>query len=287
MDPGSYQARLQGPCEPAPRAPSFRQDRHSGLYLPASAPRRPVAVDLFCGCGGMGLGLHLGGFDVVAASDYDASAAFTYMVNLCEYGVQIVYLDETAEARLEKQVAASIKVRKENPGIPFMPTAGSAKRPDINGCKHFFLGDIRNLTGAALLKTIGYEVGEIDLVAGGPPCQGYSAMGKREVMDPRNSLVFEFARLVCEIKPKTMLMENVPGIVSMKTPEGVPVVDALCRVLEDGGFGAWDSLKSTLLSTSGSGAALRGTNAREQNARAQIPAESLSPVPEAAQLELF
>ena len=95
------------------------------------------------------------------------------------------------------------------------------------GCEHFFLWDMRNLSGARILGAPGLEPGEVDIVAGGPPCQGFSVAGKRDVMDPRNRLVFEFARLVVEIAPKTFVMENVPGIQSMRTAEGIPVIEPL------------------------------------------------------------
>ena len=123
--------------------------------------------------------------------------------------------------------------------------------------KNFFFGDIRKFTGEQILKALGKKVGEVDCVVGGPPCQGFSRAGKQEVMDPRNSMVFEFARLVLEIQPKTLCMENVPGIINMVTPDGIPVIDAFCRVLEDGGFGGYEALKRSLLATSGTGAALR------------------------------
>lgn len=53
---------------------------------------------------------------------------------------------------------------------------------------------------------------EIDVVFGGPPCQGFSMMGKRALDDPRNTLVFHFMRLVLELRPKYFVMENVLGI---------------------------------------------------------------------------
>lgn len=56
--------------------------------------------------------------------------------------------------------------------------------------------------------------GKIDVIIGGPPCQGFSTIGKRLVKDPRNELVFEFIRFVKEIKPKIFLMENVRGLLS-------------------------------------------------------------------------
>ncbi|MBD1936955.1 DNA cytosine methyltransferase [Microcoleus sp. FACHB-68] len=53
---------------------------------------------------------------------------------------------------------------------------------------------------------------EIDVVFGGPPCQGFSLIGKRALDDPRNSLVFHFLRLVLDLKPKYFVMENVRGL---------------------------------------------------------------------------
>ncbi|CAN1211384.1 DNA cytosine methyltransferase [Tumidithrix helvetica PCC 7403] len=52
----------------------------------------------------------------------------------------------------------------------------------------------------------------IDVVFGGPPCQGFSMMGKRALDDPRNHLVFHFLRLVLELQPKYFVMENVKGL---------------------------------------------------------------------------
>ena len=51
---------------------------------------------------------------------------------------------------------------------------------------------------------------------GGPPCQGFSHIGKRQLDDKRNKLVFEYVRLIKEIKPKYFIFENVPGIASGK-----------------------------------------------------------------------
>jgi DNA (cytosine-5)-methyltransferase 1 len=55
-------------------------------------------------------------------------------------------------------------------------------------------------------------VREIDVIFGGPPCQGFSLMGKRAIDDPRNSLVFHFLRIINEIQPKYFVMENVKGM---------------------------------------------------------------------------
>lgn len=70
--------------------------------------------------------------------------------------------------------------------------------------------DIRTIKN----KEIQPYKGKVDLIIGGPPCQGFSTIGKRLVKDPRNELVFEFIRFVKVIKPKVFLMENVRGLLS-------------------------------------------------------------------------
>ena len=130
--------------------------------------KRPIAIDLFSGCGGMSLGLEAAGFDIAAAVEFDAIHTLVHHFNF-PYGASI--------------------------------------------CK-----DISNLSSEELLDAIerkGFSR-DIDLVAGGPPCQGFSHIGKRQLNDPRNSLVFEYVRIIKEIQPKYFLFENVPGIASGK-----------------------------------------------------------------------
>lgn len=70
--------------------------------------------------------------------------------------------------------------------------------------------DIRTIKN----KEIQPYKGKVDLIIGGPPCQGFSTIGKRLVKDPRNELVFEYIRFVKVIRPKVFLMENVRGLLS-------------------------------------------------------------------------
>jgi DNA (cytosine-5)-methyltransferase 1 len=70
---------------------------------------------------------------------------------------------------------------------------------------------VTELSAEKVRETCGIE-GDVDLVFGGPPCQGFSTMGKRNVDDPRNSLVGEFVRVIDELRPKAFVMENVPGM---------------------------------------------------------------------------
>ena len=75
--------------------------------------------------------------------------------------------------------------------------------------------DIRSID-AALIKDLVAEHGEIDLIAGGPPCQGFSVNAPiRSLDDQRNHLFKEFIRVVEAVRPKAVLIENVPGIVSL------------------------------------------------------------------------
>ena len=238
----------------------------TGLVLPKDIaeqryfPHLPTMVELFCGCGGFGLGFIEAGFDVVAASDWDCDAAITYMTNLCRYGeFTIHFIEKSDEERLEKHLSKSYKKGSVSGG-PRMAGSGwiSHQPRSVPGVKYFFLGDIRKLTGARILDAIGMKKGEVDYVTGGPPCQGYSRAGKQNVMDPRNSLVFDFARMILEINPKTMMFENVPGIIDMVTPDGVPVLDAFGRILEDGSFMTIDALKRTVEAQTGAMGILRG-----------------------------
>ncbi len=246
----------------------------SGLWLPPSE-RRPLCFDLFCGAGGFSLGMELAGFDVLAACDNDALAAVTYLTNLGAYPVQMYWLDDTAEARMTKAVEREIGKFKAGK-VNAMPVSGAARQDGKPGdCRHFFFGDIRRLRGEDVLAALGLEVGELDCIVGGPPCQGFSTAGKRNVMDPRNSLVFEFTRLVCEIQPKTMVLENVPGIASMVTTDGLPVIEAVCLSLSKGGFGTLESLRRSLAGNSTSRAAIRSSSSGgkvKTSARTKAPA---------------
>lgn len=78
------------------------------------------------------------------------------------------------------------------------------------------VGDIRQLSRINIRELLGVKEGEIDLVAGGPPCQGFSINAPiRTLDDERNHLFKDFLRVVYELKPKAVLIENVTGIISL------------------------------------------------------------------------
>jgi DNA (cytosine-5)-methyltransferase 1 len=72
--------------------------------------------------------------------------------------------------------------------------------------------DINLHNGASLLNQAGLSLGELDGLIGGPPCQGFSYIGKKDKQDPRNNLFVKFFQLVVESQPKFFVVENVPGI---------------------------------------------------------------------------
>ena len=126
------------------------------------APKRPVAIDLFCGVGGMSLGFKQAGFRVVGAFDSERRHVHAYKRNFPSASVHELDLR-------------------------------TATREDL-----FALADISS--------------DQIDMVFGGPPCQGFSVGGTRALDDERNLLLYDFARLVRAIRPKYFVLENVQGL---------------------------------------------------------------------------
>lgn len=129
--------------------------------------KRLVAIDLFCGAGGLSEGLTQAGFDVVFASDINKVYAETYQKN-----------------------HSSTKV---------------------------FTEDIRSLSNEQLTFLSHVRPGQLDILAGGPPCQGFSINAPIRTMDDeRNHLFLEFLRVAEFFQPKFILIENVTGLVSLE-----------------------------------------------------------------------
>lgn len=275
LGPGTYGARTLNPWN------DF-VETGSGLLVPSYAAPKPnhlpTAVDLFCGCGGFSLGFIQAGGHVLAGLDQAGDAMHTYLANLGGPDTRLVFVTPEDEERWKAMIKKSIAGLKRTLKKEKQSKAREHWEREIDDLEHGrwgswhhhfkpeqppvlvgILGDSRQVTGQFILDQIGLKKGDLDCVIGSPPCQGFSRGNlKRSHLDPRNSLVFDFARLVLEMYPKTMCMENVPEMVNMTTPEGVMVTDALCRVLEDGGFGTFNALRKALLSTAGVGAVMRG-----------------------------
>lgn len=89
------------------------------------------------------------------------------------------------------------------------------------------------LTGEEVRAAAGIGRRSVDVVFGGPPCQGFSLMGQRMLDDSRNLLVKEFVRLVAELKAKTFVFENVKGLTVGKHRV---FLDALIEAFDDAGY---------------------------------------------------
>ena len=104
-----------------------------------------------------------------------------------------------------------------------------ANHPNVK----YIVKDIAQLTGDELLDGTGYKKTDVDVIIGGPPCQGFSTLGKRFIDDPRNKLFKEYVRIVNEIRPKFFVMENVSGILSM---EGGKVLENILKSFTEIGY---------------------------------------------------
>ena len=87
----------------------------------------------------------------------------------------------------------------------------SAHAKNFPSTKHLEL-DLANASGSDILGSVDLRKGELDTLVGGPPCQGFSTIGKRNLEDLRNNRLFDFFRLVSEILPRAFVVENVPGL---------------------------------------------------------------------------
>ena len=141
-------------------------------------------IDLFSGCGGLGLGFKWAGFNTVLASDVDENCEKTYTYNFKD--------------------------------VPFIRE------------------DLGKISSKQIKKIVNVN---IDVVIGGPPCQGFSLANKNRNKvkdDPRNELFYEFVRVVKDLQPKAFVMENVRGLLSMKKGQ---VIKLMKEEFENSGIG--------------------------------------------------
>lgn len=121
--------------------------------------KKYTCIESFCGAGGLGLGLHNAGFEIVKAFDWNEYAVETYRANLSDKCI---------------------------------------------------VANAMGVSGLELIEGSNVDIGDIDLFAGGPPCQGFSKQKRgAHLGDDRNLLVLEYVRLVREILPRFFLLENV------------------------------------------------------------------------------
>lgn len=112
--------------------------------------------------------------------------------------------------------------------VEFNAGAANAYKRNHRGVR-VYQQDIRELDATKLLADVGLDVGGLDLLAGCPPCQGFSRIrthNKGEAADDqRNELIFEYLRLVKELQPRALMFENVPGL--QRDPRYVRLLDTI------------------------------------------------------------
>lgn len=163
------------------------------------------SIELFAGCGGLALGMHRAGWNGLFAVERDPMAF------------------ETLEANLVDAKAPFLAFTQWPNWMPRQSTDLVALLGDKDFCGH-----LRGLRGT------------VDLVAGGPPCQGFSVGGKRDGEDERNSLVYRMLDFVELVQPRAVLIENVEGMarrfVSKPGTAGTSVAEDAIAKLEDLGY---------------------------------------------------
>tara|TARA_R110002049_G_scaffold308762_1_gene513966 strand:- start:160 stop:1287 length:1128 start_codon:yes stop_codon:yes gene_type:complete len=103
-----------------------------------------------------------------------------------------------------------------------------------------FKADLSKQDASDLRKLARIGRRNIDVVFGGPPCQGFSVGGRRDLNDKRNLLVFDFARLVRQFRPSYFVMENVQGLM---TEHSKPILDSFLRRVKRAGYGIVEPIR--------------------------------------------
>lgn len=144
-------------------------------------PTHPTFVDLFSGCGGLSLGLSQAGWQGLFAIERATDAFETFRAN---------FLGEDSRYKFR------------------WPTWLEQSAHSIDSVLERHHGELKKLRG------------KVDLIAGGPPCQGFSFAGKRKSSDPRNRMFQRYVCFVEIIRPKFLILENVPGMNVAHTRRG-------------------------------------------------------------------
>lgn len=134
---------------------------------------KPTFIDLFAGCGGLSLGLMHAGWRGLFAVEKDANAFSTLKANL---------IDGKRRSKFE------------------WPQWLEKEPSELQAVIRKHKGALHALRGT------------VDLIVGGPPCQGFSSAGRRDPDDPRNKLFKQYLRVIGLVQPRMLLLENVRGI---------------------------------------------------------------------------
>jgi DNA (cytosine-5)-methyltransferase 1 len=198
-------------------------------------------IELFAGCGGLGLGLDLAGFELVLANELSPMAAETFAYNFYNEDLSLLASQNKEPNKkptkrpkhvfwLSSQYEDLKSRLRENPfryplpgsGFSDMPSDPVLTKGGLIVANIIHLNDFLS-SNAAYLNAYRNNFCDkpIDLVSGGPPCQSFSLAGLRKKDCEKNTLPWEFARFVEMIQPKFVLLENVSGILRAFKQDGV------------------------------------------------------------------
>jgi DNA (cytosine-5)-methyltransferase 1 len=185
-------------------------------------------IDLFAGAGGLSEGFIRAGFTPIAHVEMDKAACNTlltrtvyhYLKNTTDFGKYISYIKNEGVSRNELYNMLPNDKRESVINLPI----GDEYNPTI-------FNKIDALKGKQT----------IDLIVGGPPCQAYSIVGRsrdknRMQGDPRNYLFKQYAKFLEHYQPKYFVFENVLGLLSAKTPDGIPYLKIMLDLFEEIGY---------------------------------------------------
>jgi len=177
-----------------------------------------TGISLFSGAGGADCGLAKAGYNIRVMVEMNESCCATLRCNW--FAEELLKRDNiNSKADIKKQISW---YHEPEPVI--------------------LQKDITKTSTDEILKAGNLQVGETFIVFGGSPCQGYSTVGKRQLDDPRNRLIWEFWRVVNEAMPRSFFFENVPGMVHGKN---YPMIIEFSRKLADSGYDViWDILNA-------------------------------------------
>jgi len=105
-----------------------------------------------------------------------------------------------------------------------------------DACETYKLNIGKHIVNEDITKVDLKSIPSADVIIGGPPCQGFSGIGKRNPNDDRSTLVYSYLDVVKKIQPKIFLFENVTGIKSSKALDGSKVIDNLKKAFENIGY---------------------------------------------------
>lgn len=127
--------------------------------------------------------------------------------------------------------AAGFNIVAANEIVPAFRNIYKLNFPNTN----FLSNDIRDISESEIEELIATHP-DIDLFAGGPPCQGFSLAGKRDIEDQRNTLFKYYLKIANKVRPKVILMENVRLLSSMKNSEGGLIKDDIINTFKEIGY---------------------------------------------------